>query len=862
MPANRDLVRIAFASGHAEANAALIARVAAETGAPLLVVSEFEIAPEINAERVPWHVHRSYQANLSAIKTALGERRIESASVILEDGVPLEDMRRAAQELAANVRTFDDSLRPVSTGAWRVRRLVAGLRSERSRKWMRRIFRPWEAEIPIRARLAQVSARRPRAALSDSANPAKPLPSGVSIVIPSRDGRDLLARLLPCLLTDERTEIIVSDNGSSDGTADWLSSQWPQVHVVVAREGLSFSKAVNAGIAAARFNRILLLNNDMVPEAGFVHVLDEAFDRVPDLFCATAQIFFEPGVRREETGKAVWRKSNPLDLPLRCDEPLPGEDLTWVLYGSGGCSLFDAGKLGALGNFDERYDPAYVEDLDIGYRAWKRGWPSVYCAGARVEHRHRATTTRFYSSRQLDAFVEINFLKFLILAVGDAELFRCLWSEGVRRLQLLAGAGNLAALDALRAVPKIGPQPPPAAGSLTEEAILALGSGDVAVFPGKQAPGENVRLIVSPYLPFPLSHGGAVRIYNLMRASAERSRQILITFCDDLVPPAPELLAICSFVVLVRRHGSHYRYESARPDVVEEFDSASMRAAITQAVLQWKPAEVQLEYTWMAQYAAACRPARTILVEHDITVDLQEQLLARNPDDFELKRQLPLWKSFETAAWAEVDCVVTMSKKDAAQVTGARQVLCVPNGVDTERFRPSAGEPEAKRLLFIGSFAHLPNVLALEYFLREIWPGLDAGYRLHVIAGHRLDLAGAAGPLLNDPRIELDGFVPDPRLAYTRAEQVIAPLTASAGTNIKILEAMAMGRVVVSTPAGINGLYLSPGEEVLVEASPEAFAAAIRRVSANAVIRKTIEARARETALRFDWKQIAAASAA
>ena len=89
-----------------------------------------------------------------------------------------------------------------------------------------------------------------------------------------------------------------------------------------------------------------------------------------------------------------------------------------MLYGSGGCSLYDAAKLRALGNVDEVYEPAYVEDLDLGYRAWQRGWPSVYVAGAVVEHRHRATTSRYYTEAQLARILEINYLRFVARAVS------------------------------------------------------------------------------------------------------------------------------------------------------------------------------------------------------------------------------------------------------------------------------------------------------------------------------------------------------------------------------------------------------------------------------------------------------------
>jgi glycosyltransferase involved in cell wall biosynthesis len=301
--------------------------------------------------------------------------------------------------------------------------------------------------------------------------------------------------------------------------------------------------------------------------------------------------------------------------------------------------------------------------------------------------------------------------------------------------------------------------------------------------------------------------------------------------------------------------------------MVEEFDSATFRAALKQAVHQWKPAIAQLEFTWMAQYAEACRPAKTILVEHDITFDLQKQLLEdsqlSDAARLELQGQLEKWTSFETSAWRNVDCVVTMSGRDTAAVTGAASVECLPNGVDCERFAPDGAEPEARRLLLIGSFAHVPNLLALEFFLKEVWPRLGPGYTLHIIGGARHEyyleyFRNRVALDLAQPGIELEGFVEDVRGAYRRAAIVLAPLTASAGTNIKVLEAMAMGKAVVSTPAGVNGLDLAPSRDFLLAQNAEEFAGAVTALSDNPNRRISIEHAARETALRYDWGGIAA----
>lgn len=323
--------------------------------------------------------------------------------------------------------------------------------------------------------------------------PARAAEKGVSVVIPSRNGRHLLAAQLPAIAAELEplaAEIVIVDNGSEDGTAEWLRGAWPQALVELSPEPLSFARAVNRGIARARFCHICLLNNDMAIAPGFFRELERPFARVPDLFCATAQIRFPEGVRRQETGKAVMAQTSPEDFPIRCDEPFPGEDGSYVLYGSGGCSLYDAARLRALGAVDEAYAPAYVEDLDLGYRAWQRGWPTVYVAGAVVEHRHRATTSRYFTEPQLEQILETNHLRFLARAVADPRLFRRLWSQALDRLRLLAGRSP-AARHALRKAAGIalggGPADPP---EYSEELFLALTNGDVAVFPGQARAGE------------------------------------------------------------------------------------------------------------------------------------------------------------------------------------------------------------------------------------------------------------------------------------------------------------------------------------------------------------------------------------
>lgn len=869
----RERVKLAFASGSDDLIPTLLEKMAGiYPELPLYVVSEF--APPGGEPWIRWYPAKDLAENMARLEAFVAGKDVALAGIILQPNMPYWAMRwAAARRWPLQLMVFNENLdhfmlRPRSLPVmakhfyWRTKNFVRWQTRPggASYTFVWRFFHPWAFRRPLAywaARLSGALAPKTAAALGSLASG---LPDGVSVVIPSRSGRELLERLFASMRGQWPDEVIVVDNGSDDGTAEWLRGEFPQVVIEESAGALSFAAAVNRGIARARFARTCLLNNDMVLEPGFFAALTAAFAKEPELFAATAQIFFPEGARREETGKAMYHRNKTGQFPVWCETPLAGEDGTWVLYGSGGCTLYDTAKLRALGGIGEQYTPAYVEDLDIGWRAWRQGWPTVFAAGAKLLHLHRSTTSKYYSAADLEFALERNYAQF---AAGSHS--PALWLEALDRLNLLAArqepvkAAERALFGAWREPWR---QPLAAAG---DDAPLALCGGAVAVFPGVAPRGRTRVLVAAPYLPFPLSHGGAVRMFNLMREAAREFDQVLLVFVDELATPAKELLELCCEVILVRREGSHLLPSSPRPDVVEEHDRPEFRAALAAALRRWQPAIVQLEFTQMGLYADACRPAKTILVEHDITLDLYGQLL-QDKEDYDTREQYGKWVAFEKDAWARVDAVVAMSEKDRRSI-GRANAHAILNGVDLARFTPSTVEPEANRILFIGSFAHLPNVMALDFFLREAWPHLQGRAVLHVIAGQRHEFfleryADRVRPALDQPGIELEGFVSDVRAAYHRAAVIVAPLVASAGTNIKIMEAMAMKKAIVSTPAGINGLELTDGQDVLVAETGAAMAAAILRLIENPAERRALEETARRTAEeKYGWDRIGQAQA-
>jgi glycosyltransferase involved in cell wall biosynthesis len=204
-----------------------------------------------------------------------------------------------------------------------------------------------------------------------------------------------------------------------------------------------------------------------------------------------------------------------------------------------------------------------------------------------------------------------------------------------------------------------------------------------------------------------------------------------------------------------------------------------------------------------------------------------------------------------------------MSKKDAELLGPRVHAAVVENGVDLKRFR---AEPEqaGERLLFIGSFRHFPNIAAYRFFAERVWPLLREQFpemSVTVVCGpdhisYWRAFTDAPEPRAEE-RIRLLGFVGDVRSRYAEANLVLVPTPVSAGTNVKVLEAMAMQRAIVSTNSGCNGIGLIHGQSVWIADTPEDFASGVATLLQNPEQRRAMAVSAHEHAVRhFDWEAL------
>jgi ribosomal protein S18 acetylase RimI-like enzyme len=358
--------------------------------------------------------------------------------------------------------------------------------------------------------------------------------------------------------------------------------------------------------------------------------------------------------------------------------------------------------------------------------------------------------------------------------------------------------------------------------------------------------------VLSPYFPYPLSHGGAVRIFNLLREMAEEFDIFLFAFRDretdaDLAP----VLELCARVVLVGK--SRYReprWSTLLPPEVHEFRSPAMRSAIDRIRTEYKIEALHVEYTMLAPYSG------DVLVEHDVTFELHRQVLestGRGLWDYWR------WRRFEKKWIGRYPRVVVMSEQDRA-LLNRPNIALIPNGVDLARFTPEIERP-GERLLFVGSFRHFPNIVAYRFFIEKIWPALRErlpGIQFTAVAGSDPQIYWRGAPTIpTGDRVNLLEFVADVRPLYVESNLAIVPTLVSAGTNLKVLEAMAMHRAVVSTSSGCAGLGLEHGVNIWIADTPGDFARGIETLLTDGALRQRIATAASVyVEQNFDWRAI------
>ena len=234
------------------------------------------------------------------------------------------------------------------------------------------------------------------------ADPGPPTGRQVTFIVPSYNQRHLMDFCLPPLLEEAGREhrVMVVDDASTDGTAEYVRQKYPSVWLVRLPKNRGFAGAVRAGIAASETPLFALINTDVQVRPGFLKAMVAHFDD-PDTFAVCSRIELPDGSQME-TGNVAPAFSGILE-PYHVPPTRSGP----ILYAGGASSVFHRARYEALGGFSTIYRPLYWEDIELGYRAWRRGWRSIFEPGASVFHKRRA----WMGPRFGDAYANETFLK-------------------------------------------------------------------------------------------------------------------------------------------------------------------------------------------------------------------------------------------------------------------------------------------------------------------------------------------------------------------------------------------------------------------------------------------------------------------
>lgn len=390
-------------------------------------------------------------------------------------------------------------------------------------------------------------------------------------------------------------------------------------------------------------------------------------------------------------------------------------------------------------------------------------------------------------------------------------------------------------------------------------------------------------LLLTPQLPYPPMQGTSLRNWHILRGLGETAEVSLLSFTEGTEPaghiPEP-LRATCAVVQTVpapvrsRVRRLSQLASTSEPDLALRLESPAFATALGRLLQTQRFDVVQIEGLELARYMAVVRdkqPAAKIVLDcHNAETELQRRAFETdqtNPSRWAAaaysRVQIGRLEAYERAACLQADGLAAVSETDAGHLRDllgeqVRPLVVVPNCIDIEEYqgRSTGAKAIPFDLLYSGKMDYRPNVDAALWFGAEVWPALKAalpeltwavvGQRPH----ERLE------PLRRKPGVTVTGRVEQVQPYLEGAKVYILPLRIGSGTRLKLIEAMAAGKAIVSTTVGAEGFPVVDGRDLLLADTPEAMQAAIFRLLDSPLERGRLEANARLMAADYDWRRI------
>lgn len=571
-----------------------------------------------------------------------------------------------------------------------------------------------------------------------------------------------LRAIAACQPTAAFEVIVVDDASPDDSLAKLRAIDGIRVHARDANGG--FIAACNDGASRALGDVLVFLNNDTVPQPGWLDALLETFDAHPDAGLVGAKLLYPDG-RLQEAGGVVFADGSGWNYG-RFDDPA---DCRYAYlrdadYVSGAAIAIPRALFERLGGFDTRYAPAYYEDTDLAFAVRAAGLRVLVQPASVVVHDEGTTSGTDVTTGPKSA------------QVRNQAVFAAKWH------------------DALTA------QLP--AGSVPTPALLHRRQRQV--------------LIIDALTPQPDRDSGSLRLVNLMRLLLEEGAHVVFmpaNRCSD-----------GAYTAALQRMGVecwHAPHAARFPAWLREHGPRFDVALVSRHYVAGEMLPLLRRYA----------PQARVLFD---TVDLhylRERRAAELAGDAAALRAAMRTRGLELALIREADATLVVSEVERALLAIDAPGADVRVLSNLHRETPT-GPAWSQRdgLLFVGGFRHPPNVDAVLWFAREVFPRIRAtrpSLDFHCVGG---EVPNEIARLAEFPGVRIHGHVPDLQPLLDSSRVSIAPLRYGAGVKGKVNQAMAHGLPVVATTAAVEGMHLRDGEDVLVADDADGFADAVLRL--------------------------------
>lgn len=381
-------------------------------------------------------------------------------------------------------------------------------------------------------------------------------------------------------------------------------------------------------------------------------------------------------------------------------------------------------------------------------------------------------------------------------------------------------------------------------------------------------------LMLTPYLPYPLLSGGQIRTYNLLKQISKTHKVTLFALIKDENEKQyiAELEKYCAKVKVFKRSEKPFTISNIMRTAISSFPFLVIRNHVPEVITAVQKELNQTAYDLIHAETFYMMPhippttIPTILVEQTIEYVGYESYA----------EQAPLWirpllnidirkiKKWEQHYWKQADQLVVMSDEDKAFIENTlgldHPIEVVANGVDIEWFSKKKKKlPKDPTILFVGTFKWLPNIEAVRYLVKKVWPHI-----LEKMPTAKLHIVG------NAPTTEIKNFehaynnitvlgrVDDIRDAFCESHVLIAPVFSGKGTRYKVLEAMASNTPLVATPIAVEGLSIENGTHALIGKTESELASLTTSLLSDTQLQKKLSTNGKAFVSKtYNWETIA-----